>query len=98
MVQLPSGRLLQYHKNVVNQAPGINESVIKWTVEEAKSSKRRSIDTAGKVGGLILDEMAIQVPHIHFSFKCQLYKPNKLFQIHIYTKYLIVRSRQNKKR
>ena len=56
MVQLPSGKLLQYHKNVVSQPPGINESVIKWMVDEAK---RKSIDTAGKVGGLILDEMAI---------------------------------------
>ena len=61
MMKLPSGRLLQYHKNVASQAPGVNESVIKWMVDEAG---RKNVGAAGKVGGLILDEMAIQVIYV----------------------------------
>lgn len=58
MLKLPSGRLLQYHKNITSQEPGFNEDVLQWMVHEAQ---KKNIGTAGKTGGVILDEMAIQV-------------------------------------
>ena len=58
MLKLPSGRLLQYHKNITSQEPGCNEDVLQWMVHEAE---KKNIGTAGKTGGVILDEMAIQV-------------------------------------
>ena len=58
MLKVPSGRLLQYHKNVTTQEPGCNEDVLQWMVHEAE---KKNIGTAGKTGGVILDELAIQV-------------------------------------
>lgn len=58
MLKLPSGRLLQYHKNITSQEPGCNEDVLQWMVHEAE---KKNIGAAGKTGGVILDEMAIQV-------------------------------------
>jgi len=58
MLKLPSGRLLQYHENITSQEPGCNEDVLQWMVHEAE---KKNIGTAGKTGGVILDEMAIQV-------------------------------------
>ena len=56
MLKLPSGRLLQYHRNVTTQEPGCNEDVLQWVVREAE---KKNIGTVGKTGGVILDEMAI---------------------------------------
>lgn len=55
---LPSGRLLSLYKNSVKQKPGLNEEVLDWMIKEADKLK---LDSFGKEGGLILDEMAIQV-------------------------------------
>ena len=54
---LPSGRFLSLHKNSVKQKPGLNE-VLDWMLKEAEKLK---LDSFGREGGLILDEMAIQV-------------------------------------
>ena len=51
MLKLPSGRLLQYHKNITSQEPGCNEDVLQWMVHEAEN---KNIGTAGKTGGVIL--------------------------------------------
>ena len=56
---LPSGRLLKMYKNSCTQNPGLNESVGQWMEQEASKKK---IGAEGREGGIILDEMAIQVP------------------------------------
>ena len=58
MLRLPSGRLLQYYKNSVPQKPGLNEEVLQWMEQEAAKIKLTEL---GKCGGIILDEMSIQV-------------------------------------
>ena len=58
MLVLPSGRHLQNYKNSCSQNPGLNESVGKWMAQEAK---KRNVGLEGREGGIILDEMAIQV-------------------------------------
>ena len=58
MLVLPSGRHLQNYKNSCSQNPGFNESVGKWMAQEAR---KRNIGPEGREGGIILDEMAIQV-------------------------------------
>lgn len=63
MLVLPSGRLLQLYKNSCSQKPGFNESVGKWMAQEAV---KRRIGPEGREGGIILDEMAIQVPEMFF--------------------------------
>jgi hypothetical protein len=63
MLKLPSGRLLQYHKNITSQEPGCNEDVLQWMVHEAE---KKNIGTAGKVGGVVLDDMAVQVLFLTF--------------------------------
>lgn len=55
---LPSGRVLQMYKNSCTQNPGLNESVGQWMAQEASKKK---IGAEGREGGIILDEMAIQV-------------------------------------
>ena len=55
---LPSGRLLSLYKNSVQQNAGFNEEVLDWMVIEMTKLK---LDAFGKEGGIILDEMAIQV-------------------------------------
>ena len=58
MLVLPSGRHLRNYKNSCSQNPGLNDSVGKWMAQEAM---KRKIGPEGKEGGIILDEMAIQV-------------------------------------
>ena len=58
MLTLPSGRLLQMYKNSCAQNPGLNESVGQWMAQEAT---KRKLGPEGREGGIILDEMAIQV-------------------------------------
>ena len=57
MFVLPSERLLQYYKNSVQQEPGLNEEVFQLMREEAE---KRNIPQFGRLGGIMLDEMAIQ--------------------------------------
>lgn len=65
MLRLPSGRLLQYYKNSVPQKPGLNEEVLQWMEQEAAKG---NLTELGKCGGIILDEMSIQVPNdFYFS-------------------------------
>ena len=54
---LPSKRLLQYYKNSVDQAPGINLQQLDWMVKEAAF---KNVPAFGKHGGLVLDEMSVQ--------------------------------------
>ena len=58
MLVLPSGRLLQMYKNSCAQNPGLNEAVGQWMAMEAS---KRKLGPEGREGGIILDEMAIQV-------------------------------------
>ena len=70
MLSLPSGRLLQMYKNSVVQKPGFNEEVLEWMQQEAE---RLQLSAVGKCGGIILDEMAIQV-HLLYSIIYTLMK------------------------
>ena len=58
MLRLPSGRLLQYYKNSVPQKSGLNDEVLQWMEQEAK---KLDLSEFGKCGGIVLDEMSIQV-------------------------------------
>ncbi len=58
ILKLPSGRLLSMYKNSVTQKPGLNDDVLKWMQHEADKLR---LESFGREGGLILDEMAIQV-------------------------------------
>ena len=58
MFKLPSGRLLSLYKNSVKQSAGLNDDVLDWLVKEAD---KLDLDEYGREGGLILDEMSIQV-------------------------------------
>ena len=58
MLKLPSGRLLSMYKNSVSQKSGLNDEVLQWMLHEAD---KLNLDSFGREGGLILDEMAIQV-------------------------------------
>jgi hypothetical protein len=49
---------LRYYKNAVNQEAGWNQEVIKWF---QSGVKRRQLKPADYWGGLVLDEMKIQV-------------------------------------
>lgn len=57
MLVLPSEYLLVLYKNCVNQITGFNDEVFTWMHNEAE---RLGIPQDGRVGGLIIDEMAIQ--------------------------------------
>lgn len=57
MLILPSGRLLTYYKNFVDQRPGFNSDNLVWMSKEAD---RRNVTSFGRRGGLLLDEMQIQ--------------------------------------
>ena len=46
------------YKNSCTQNPGFNESVGQWMAMEAP---KRKLGPEGREGGIILDEMAIQV-------------------------------------
>ena len=58
MLALPSGRLLKKYKNSCDQNPGLNDSVGHWMAMEAA---KRKLGPEGREGGIILDEMSIQV-------------------------------------
>jgi len=58
MLRLPSGRLLQYFQNSFPQNSGLNNEVLQWMEQEAKKLK---LSEFGRCGGIILDEMSIQV-------------------------------------
>ena len=58
MLLLPSGRLLQLYKNSIRQEPGINNEVFALMKQEAD---KRGLDQNARRGGIMLDEMAIQV-------------------------------------
>ncbi|XP_014664264.1 PREDICTED: uncharacterized protein LOC106806734 isoform X2 [Priapulus caudatus] len=57
LVTLPSGRLLRYYKNSVHQKPGLNNDMLHWMYEEAKS---KQVPPHGMTGGIVFDEMSIQ--------------------------------------
>lgn len=70
MFKLPSGRLLSLYKNSVQQNAGLNDQVLDWLVKEADKAQ---LDEYGREGGIILDEMSIQVRTLksyksYFSF------------------------------
>ena len=54
---LPSVRLLQRYKNIVDQGPGFKPEVIQWMVDTATEIK---LPAEGYEGGLIFDEMSVQ--------------------------------------
>lgn len=56
-LRLPSGRLLSYYKNTVDQKPGLNHEVFDWMLKEAN---RLAIAGDQRCGGLLIDEMRIQ--------------------------------------
>lgn len=47
-----------HYKNKTDQCPGWNEEIIGWCLDEAKKNKLAEADYWG---GLVLDEMKIQV-------------------------------------
>ncbi len=57
MLALPSGRLLCYYKNSIQQNAGLNKEVFELMRDEAKKWK---IPKCGYRGGIVLDEMSIQ--------------------------------------
>lgn len=57
LMQLPSPNLLICYKNKVVQKPGYDNNVFEWMHREAE---RLNIPKEGRIGGLVLDEMAIQ--------------------------------------
>ena len=58
MLVMPSTRLLTMYKNSINQVPGIQSKMIAWMKWEAQ---RAGLPPHGYEGGLLFDEMAIQV-------------------------------------
>ncbi|XP_070550255.1 uncharacterized protein [Ptychodera flava] len=54
---LPSGRLLSYYKNSVEQKPGFNDEILHWMRKEAE---KRGMTDDGWEGGIMFDEMSIQ--------------------------------------
>jgi hypothetical protein len=52
------------YKNSCTQNPGLNESVGKWMTQEAD---KKNIGPAGREGGIIIDEMSIQVSELSFD-------------------------------
>ena len=58
VLTLPSGRLLSLYKNSVRQNAGFNNEVLEWMQIELEKLKAGPF---GREGGIMLDEMAIQV-------------------------------------
>ncbi|KXJ08431.1 hypothetical protein AC249_AIPGENE28430 [Exaiptasia diaphana] len=54
---LPSNRTIRCYKNKVDQAPGWNDNLLQWCLEEAKKANLRKEDYWG---AFVLDEMKIQ--------------------------------------
>lgn len=57
MLVLPSERLLRFYKNCLDQTPGSSMDMFMWMRKEAD---RQQVSKAGRHGGLIIDEMAVQ--------------------------------------
>jgi hypothetical protein len=55
---MPSERLLTMYKNSLQQLPGVNQQMLVWMYHEAS---RAEVPAHGYEGGLIFDEMSIQV-------------------------------------
>ena len=58
ILTLPSGKTLQRFKNSLRQVPGRNYDLLDWMKKEAD---RLAIDETGRCGGILFDEMYIQV-------------------------------------
>ena len=54
---LPSGRLLAYYKNCLEQKSGLQEEVFEWMFNEAE---RNNLSPEERTGGIVFDEMSIQ--------------------------------------
>ena len=61
MLILPSVEQLIMYKNTVRQTPGINPMMFDWMLKEAE---RLNLSQEGRFGGIMFDEMSIQV-NIH---------------------------------
>jgi hypothetical protein len=80
MLVLPTGRLLSYYKNAVNQEPGICKDNLEWMANEAK---RLNVPPVGMRGGLLLDEMQIQEDlQVHYPCKLLILLKDLLEFIH----------------
>ena len=95
---LPFKHLLQYYKNSVDQAPGINTRQLEWMQKEAISKK---VSEFGKRGGLVIDEMSIQDDiqvknGLYFSFIFRLWHLCMLPDVHSRLK-LVIKYRLSKK-
>ena len=62
---LPHPSVLTEYKNKVPQVTGINGGLLNWMDEEAG---RLAVSSHGRLGGLIVDEMNIQVHLIYINF------------------------------
>lgn len=63
LLLLPSTRTLTLYKNSNEQGPGIQEFMLDWMVKEAE---RLSVPPHGYCGGLMFDEMSLQVFFFNF--------------------------------
>jgi hypothetical protein len=68
----PSGRLLEYYKGSVPQKPGLSEEMLQWMKKEAD---RIGINEFGRCGGIVLDEMSIQVQRPYCPAKQHFQEP-----------------------
>lgn len=57
LIELPSVSQLLVYKNSVKQNPGYHDEIFMWMLQEAN---RLQIPPEGRVGGILIDEMAIQ--------------------------------------
>ena len=64
MLLLPSDRLLQLYKNLIKQEPGVNSEVFALMKQEAD---KRGLDLNATRGGMMLNEMAIQVKMLNLG-------------------------------
>lgn len=55
---LPHPESLRRYKNCLQQEPGIQDHMLQWMRQEAD---RHGLEAEQRVGGLIFDEMSIQV-------------------------------------
>ena len=55
---MPSEKVLMLYKNSINQKPGVSEKMLDWMVHEAVL---RQVPSHGYHGGLMCDEVSIQV-------------------------------------
>ena len=67
---MPSTRQLQRYKNSMPQEAGLNDQAFHWMFEEAKAQK---LPSSGYVGGLIFDEMSLQVSCLTSAYNTLTY-------------------------